>query len=214
MAMSASSEQRASESAAPSTAFERFAGLGGIITGLSSLLYAVFFLLVKGSLHAYLPSIFLALGAFFATAVLVAVYDRVRTTDSPFALWALLIGIIGQMGAAVAGMGGLAAVISGLKAPSGPNLADPRGFLTFGITGVSFLVFSWLIVRSGRLPRGLGYLGYANGILVIALYLGTLLTSNDTTSLFILVPGGLASLLSTPIWYLWGGILFQRSRAA
>lgn len=200
-----------------SAAFGRFAGAGGIITGVSSLGYAVFFLLVQGSLHTYLPPIFLGLGGFFATTIVVAVYDRVRVADAQFALWGLLIGVVGQLGAAVAAAYGLATAISALKASGTaatfPNQADPRGFLTFGISGVSFLVFAWLIVRSGRLPRGLGYLGYANGILVIALYLGALLTSNDTKSLFILVPGGLASLITTPIWYLWAGIVLLRGRA-
>ena len=203
--------------ATQSPSFERFAGIGGIITGIFSLLYAVFFLLVSGHLHDLLPPIFLGVGGLLATAVMVAVYGRVRDAEPGFALWALLLGATSGVGTAVSSAYSLANVVSGITLTADqkkfPNQADPRGFLTFGLTGVAFLVIAWLIVRSGRLPRGLGYLGYANGVLILALYLGTLLTSNDTKSLFILVPGGLASLIATPVWYLWIGSALARSRA-
>jgi hypothetical protein len=42
------------------------------------------------------------------------------------------------------------------------------------------------------MPAGLAYLGYILAVLLVALFLGALL-SNDTKSLFVLVPGGLAS---------------------
>jgi hypothetical protein len=201
---------------ARSTAFERFAGVAGIVTGVSSLLYAVFFLLVTGALHDYLPSILLAIGGLAATAVLVALHARVRTADATFAAWALALGLIGQMGTAIHGVYGLAGVID--KAPAGgvgsaaPNPVDPAGFLAFGVVGLSLFVFSWLIVRSGQLPRGLGYLGYVLAVLLVALFLGALLT-NDTKSPFVLVPGGLASLLATPMWNIWLGAVFLRSAA-
>ncbi len=200
-----------------SAPFERFAAFAAIVTGLSSLFYAVFFLLVTGALHDYLPSLFLALGGLLATAVLTALYQRVRAAEPTFAAWALGLGFIGQVGTAIHGVYGLASVISG--APSGgvgtsaPNPVDPAGFLAFGLTGLSTLVFAWLIVRSGQLPRGLGYLGYALGVFLIALFLGALLT-NTAKSLFVLVPGGLASLLATPIWNFWLGATFLRRRSA
>ncbi len=196
-----------------SAAFERFAGIAGILTGVSSLLYAVFFLLVSGTLHDYLPSILLALGGLAATAVLTAVYSRVREADTTFAVWALGLGVVGQMGAAIHGIYGLASVID--KSPASgvgttmPNSVDPAGFLAFGVAGVSMFVFSRLILRSGQLPSGLGYLGYVLAVLLVALFLGALL-SNDTKSLFVLVPGGLASLIATPVWNIWLGTTLLR----
>ena len=58
--------QATANSGANAITFDRFAGVCAIITGLSSVLYAVFFLLVRGSLNTYLPSVFLALGGFLA----------------------------------------------------------------------------------------------------------------------------------------------------
>ncbi|HEY7781639.1 MAG TPA: hypothetical protein VIC85_15640 [Ktedonobacterales bacterium] len=198
-----------------SGAFARFAGVGGLITGVSSVLYAVFFLLVKGQPHAVLPPLLLAIGGFFATAVTVAVYNRVRDADPIFALWALGLGLIGQLGATIHGVYGLALLN---PAPAGapnltglPNPLDPAGFLAFGVVGVSVFVFGWLIVRGGGLPRNLGYLGLVLGVLLVALFLGALL-AQSATSPFILVPGGLASLLATPIWNICLGLIFLRAR--
>src|SRR5690348_13916077 len=89
--------------------FDQFAGVSGIVTGVSSLLYAVFFLLVKGTLHDYLPAIFLVIGGLLALPVAVAIYLRVRGADEGFALFALLLAAVGYLGMAAHGMYGLAA---------------------------------------------------------------------------------------------------------
>lgn len=191
--------------AATSGGFDRFAGLSGIITGLSSLLYAVFFLLVKGTLHDYLPSILLALGGLLALPVAVAIYQRVRAAGDGFALLALLLAAVGYLGAAVHGIYGVAALVPQTVSQPALSEQDPRGFLAFGLTGLAVLVFAWLIVRSGAFPRALGYLGYLLGICLVALFLGNLLV-NDTHSLAILVPGGIASLIATPVWNFWLGL--------
>lgn len=201
--------------ASPSGAFERFAGVSGILTGLCSLLYAAFFLLVTGSLHDYLPPIFLAVGGFLALPVIVALYERTRAADPSFALWALLLAAGAYLGTAVHAIYGLALLVP-TKAQGDatlPSQQDPRGFLAFGVAGVAVLVFAWLVTRSAQLPRSLGYVGYVLGVAVIALFLGTLLT-NDLHSLAILVPGAVASLLATPIWNIWLGLIFLRGRAS
>lgn len=200
-----------------SAAFDRFAGIAGIVTGVSSLLYAVFFLLVKGAAHDLLPPLLLALGGFLAPAVAVALYARVRASDAMFAAWALLLALLGQFGTALHGVTDLANVLApAAHAPdlsTLPNPADPRGFSAFGVVGVAVFVFAWLIQRSGSLPRGLAYLGYALAVSLVALFLGALF-GNPASSLFILVPGGFASLIATPIWNIWLGALFLQRRGA
>lgn len=200
--------------ATQSAIFDRFAGVAGISTGILSLFYAVFYLLVKGRLHELLPSLFLGLGGLLATAVIIALHARVRAVDPLFASWALVLGLFGQLGAAVHGAYGFAqAVTPGLSGPDVshlPNSFDPLGFLTFGMVGVSIFVFAWLIIRSGGLPRQLGYLGYLLAVALVALYLGTLFV-NQTTSLFILIPGAIASLVATPAWNIWLGLRFLQA---
>lgn len=186
-----------------SASFDHFAGLAGISTGILSLLYAVFFLLVKGPLHAVLPSLFLSL-----------LYARVREAEPLFAAWALALALFGQMGAAVHGAYGFAQAVtprlSGPDVSKLPNPFDPLGFLAFGVVSLSVLVFAWLILQSGALPRGLGYLGLVLGVALVALFLGSLFV-NDTTSLAILIPGAVASLVATPAWNIWLGLRFLRA---
>ncbi len=199
----------ANSGSAPTMTFDRFAGVCAIITGLSSVLYAVFFLLVKGSLNTYLPSVFLALGGFLALPPLIAVYQRVRRAEEGFALWALLLAAVGYLGTAAHAIFGLAAVMpKSIDVGSAKDLnpADPRGFLAFFVTGVATLVFAWLIQRSGVFPVELAYVGYALGASVILLFLGNLVTGTNTNSLLILIPGAVASLLATPVWNLWLGL--------
>jgi hypothetical protein len=189
--------------------FDRFAGVCAIIAGLSSVLYAVFFLLVKGSLNTYMPPIFLALGSFLALAPLVVVYQRVRRAEEGFALWALLLAAVGYLGTAAHAVFGLAAVtpkVIDVGAAKDLSQTDPRGFLAFFVTGVAVLVFAWLIQRGGTFPVGLAYVGYVLGVSVILLFLGNLVTATNTSSPLILIPGAVASLLATPAWNLWLGL--------
>jgi hypothetical protein len=196
-------------SSARAIPFDRFAGVCAIITGLSSVLYAVFFLLVKGQLNVYLPPIFLALGSFLALAPLVAIYPQVRHEDEGFARWALLLAAVGYLGAAAHAIFSLAAAMpKAIEVGSARdlNLADPRGFLAFFVTGVAVLIFAWLIQRSGVFPVGLAYVGYALGVSLILLFLGNLATATNLSSPLILIPGAVASLLAAPAWNIWLGL--------
>jgi len=86
-----------------------------------------------------------------------------------------------------------------------PSQIDPRGLLTFGLAGVALFVISWLILKGGRLPKGLGYLGYLSGLLLIVLYLGRLIILSSASPV-ILVPAVLNGFLVNPIWYVWLGV--------
>jgi drug/metabolite transporter (DMT)-like permease len=73
-----------------SAPFETFAGVCVILSGVIGFLYAVAFVVLQ---HILLSGLFLMLGGLLSTAVLAAVYDRLRETEASFALWALLLGI-------------------------------------------------------------------------------------------------------------------------
>src|SRR5438105_2712618 len=146
-----------------SLAFERFASICALIVGLGDLLYAISFIILKGAL---LSDLFLMLGGLFSTAVLVALYARLRETDATFALWGLLLSIAGALGSAIHGGYDLANVVHPVSlvtdaaAAGVPNAIDPRGVLTFLIGGIGLFVMAWLIGCNERFPKMLSYLGY------------------------------------------------------
>jgi hypothetical protein len=174
--------------------------------------YSVSFIIL---INEPLSSFCLLANGLLASAVLVALYERLRATEPSFALWALLLGLAGGIGSAIHGGYDLAAVLRahGPVDPNLPSAMDPRGLLTFGATGVALWVNSWLILRSNQLPRALGYLGYGVAALSIVLYLGRLIVF-DAKNPIIVVPALVAGFVATPIFYIWlGASLWRGARA-
>lgn len=202
----------AASSPARASSFERLAGWCAILTGASGFLYAVSFVVLQNPL---LSGLFLMLGGLLGTAVLTAVYDRLKETDAAFALLTLLFGVAGALGAAVHGGYNLANAIN--PPPSLPtdlpNPVDPRGLLTFGAASIALFVIAWLIGRGVRFPRGLGYLAYLSAVLLLALYLGRLIIL-DPTSPLILVPALLNGFLINPALYVWLGLALLHGRSS
>ena len=198
----------ASTASMQSVSFERFAGMSAILAGIAALLYSICFVVLHNTL---LSPLFLMVSALLSTAALVAVYHRVRETDAAFALWALLLSFIGALGAAIHGGYDLANAINHAVVDTTlPSAIDPRGLLTFGITGLGLLGIAWLIGRSRQFPRGLSYWGYLLGVLLVVLYVTYLILVNTKNPL---IAGDvlLIGFVVNPIWYLWLGFaLWQR----
>lgn len=204
----------ASVASTSTRSFERFASVCAILAGIVGLLYAVSFVILRSTL---LSGLFLMLGGLLATAVLLAVYHRVRGTDATFALWAVLLSIAGALGSAAHGGYDLA---NALNTPTNtitetiarlPNPVDPRGLFTFGLVGLGLFILAWLIGRSGQFPRGLNYWGYLLASLLIILYLGRLILFSPTNPL-VFVPVLLSGFVVNPVWYLWLGFALWRGR--
>jgi hypothetical protein len=199
------------------TIYERFAGLCAVLVGIGSFLYAIAFtILVIGErppeLGVLLSSLFLTLIGLFSTVVLVAIYNRLRETDATFALLALLLGIAGALGSAVHGGYDLANAINPTAPPADlPSQIDPRGLLTFGVSGIALFIIAWLIWKGRQFPIGLAYLGWVSAILLIILYLGRLIVLAPT-NLVILVPALLNGFLVNPVWYIWLGVALWGAR--
>jgi hypothetical protein len=199
-------------------AYENFAGLCAILVGIGGFLYAVaFIILVIGGrapvLGVLLSSLFLMLIGLFSTAVLVAIYNRLREADATFALLALLLGIAGALGSSVHGGYDLANAINPpASVPADlPSQIDPRGLLTFAVSGIALFIIAWLIWKGRQFPRGLAYLGWVSAILLVILYLGRLIALNPT-NLVILVPALLNGFLINPAWYIWLGVALWVTR--
>ena len=189
-------------------AFERFAGACGIMAGLVGFSYALAFVVFRSQTFS---ALFLMLGGLLSSAVLVALYERVRHVDHAFALWALVLSGVGALGATIHGGYDLANAVHALPASPlhPPSEIDPRGLLTFGLSGVGLFVNAWLIGRGTQLPTGLSYVGYASALLSVALYLGRLIVLTPASPI-ILVPALLEGFLVNPAWYVWLGLSLWR----
>src|SRR4051794_20318211 len=91
---------RATDLTMPSTDYERFAGVCAMAAGVLGFVYSVAFVVLKNNL---LSALMLLLIGLLTTAVVVAVYGRLKETDASFALWGLLLGLAGGLGMAVHG---------------------------------------------------------------------------------------------------------------
>ena len=187
--------------------FERFGGYCAVLAGMAGFLYSVAFIILRSDL---LSALFLLLGGLFGTAALTALYERLRDTDSTFALWGLIFALAGAIGSTIHGGFDLSnALHPPATATDLPNPIDPRGLLTFGFASIGLFVFSWLILQSASFSKNFGYLGYLSAILMIILYLGRLIVL-QATSPVIVIPALLEGFLVNPIWYIWLGVMLLR----
>jgi hypothetical protein len=197
-----------------SKTFERFAGTCALVVGVGGLAYSLAFVvgLRTGSRTAVTAAaIFLFLGGLLSTAVMVGLHQRLRAADEGFARWAMLLGVVGSLGSAIHGAYDLAKIAGPPTLPTEiPNPVDPRGVLTFGVTGLAVLLFAALIRRGGGLPRGLGMLGALAGSLLVLVYLGRLLIFDPNHPALL----GVAALLGfvvNPAWFIWLGVSLRRA---
>ena len=188
--------------------FEHAAGWAAIASGGLGLLYAVAFLVLHS---AALSAACLLLGALASTVVFVALHARLGAANPPVALWALLVAMIGALGAMAHGGFDLANALHPPAAsnPDLPNAVDPRGLLTFGLSGLGTLVFAMLLQRDARTPRALAWLGILSALLSLALYLGRLIVLNPASPL-IALPAVAAGFVVNPIWYVGLGVVLMR----
>lgn len=191
----------------------RLAGVSALLAALSGVLYAVSFVILKNQL---LFSLFLLLGGLFSVAVFVELHQRLASQRAAMSLLALLFAALGAAGAMAHGAFDLAnalhppQVIPGLS--DLPSQTDPRGLATFALTGLAVLLWSDVIRKSGLLSKGLGYLGFLSGLLLLLTYAARLVIL-DATSLAVLGPALLEGFIVNPVWYLWLAVSFAKPGA-
>jgi len=191
--------------------YQKFSGICGLLAGVAGLLYLLLFILLKNP-AALFPSIALLAVGLLSSAVFVGLYYHVRNADEGFALWGLLLGMGGAGGAAIHAAFDLSNNLHPPEVAFGyANPIDPRGFLTFAVTGVALMVLSGLILRGKTLPRRVGYLGLFTGGLLILLYLSYLIILDATNPLVLLLV--IVSGILQPVWFLWLGWTFIQAKA-
>jgi hypothetical protein len=200
--------------ATPSNRFRSFAGSCALIIAAGNVGYAVAFLIIRpdnpdgGTASAAL----LALGGLLAIPVFIALYRILAEREPDFALLALVLGAAGAIGATVHGAYDIA---NEINPPADfnddlPNAIDPRGLLTFGVTGLALASVSYAILASGALPRSLGQLAGVLSVLLLFVY-AMRLTVLDPDDAIVVAPAALTGFVLSPIYYVWLGLTLRRS---
>lgn len=181
------------------SSFDRYAGWLSILAGVTGVGYALAFVVLK---DGRLSAVFLTLAPLLAVAGLVAVFQRVREVDSGYATLALALGVFGSLAASTHGAYDLANILHppGGELPGLPSAVDPRGYGTFGLTGIALAILSGLSRRTTEIPAWVGPLGLILGLFLIITWLGRLIVL-DATSVLVLGPALVSGLLS-PIFFL------------
>src|SRR5438094_2715947 len=189
--------------------YRRFSGFCALAAAVSGLLYSVSFIIIARTAPAtgsLLAGLFLLAGGLLATVVMVTLYHLTREVDHGFAAWALAIGVIGALGSAAHGGFDLA---NGIHPPSATNVfpseVDPRGLMTFGLTGIAILVFARLAGQNPAFPPRLAMWGLLAAVLLEVLYLGRLVIL-DATNPVVVAAALLGGFIVNPVWYGWLGV--------
>jgi len=193
--------------------FERFAAQAARCVAVMGFLYtALFVVVVENGARwaAILTSILLLGGALLSSVVFIALYGRLHLIDPLISLWVTLLGFAAAIGSALHGGYDLGVLIKTPDAYSTtvPNFTDPRGLATFGLAGLSILLFSLLMARTVEFPETLIRIGYGTAVLLGLVYLGRLVFLDPKNPL-IAIAAVLAGFVFTPAWYAWVGAILQ-----
>lgn len=202
--------------AMPSRSYERFAGRCALLVAAVGLAYSLTFVIVVADEPKWAQvanAVFLLSGGLLAVAVLIAVYGRLRDVEPAFALLALVLGLASGLGSAIHGAEEFALEVrkEGVS-ETGLSAVDPRGFLTFAVSGLAFLLVGWLVRRGGFFPRRLGDLSLLAGFLLLLVYLGRLIIF-DPDNAALLVVAAVTGFVVTPALYAWLGLVLRRAAA-
>jgi hypothetical protein len=149
------------------------------------------------------------IGATLAAPVAVALYLRLRETDRAFALLALLFGFVAALGQLENSSLTLAKEVGDMVGES----SDPAGHFRFGLLGLSLFTIGWLIVQGAALPRRLGQVAEAGGVLLVLTYLGRLTGFIDPGTPITTLPPLLYGIVVHPLFYVWLGRVLRREAA-
>jgi len=199
--------------------FEPWAGLAAILAGIGGVIYSVAFLggVVLGAnptLGMLVASIALMVGGVLSLFVLVAIYRRLLPVSPGVALLGLTLALMGALGSVLHGGFDLANVVNPpaadvLTEAGLPSPVDPRGLLTFGMSGLGLLVLAAQARRTGALSNRVATLGVILGILLVIVYLGRLIVLVPTNPL-VAIPAGLTGVIVAPVFYVWLGLELRR----
>lgn len=188
--------------------FVRFGGLAGILLAVTSwAAVAEYYTVARGGTDVVGNEGFqflYALIGFWALIGIVAVRERVRSAGESWSFFATLVGAIAAVGTIGSGVYEAATFrATGQQAAIDP--VSPLGLMTFGLTGVWFLITALLMWRTD-LPKLLTVLGF---VAVADLFVG-FVASLAAISALATLAGIVAGAVGGPLFWLWLGILLRR----
>lgn len=197
--------------------FIRFGGLAAILLALTSwaavLTYSTLTQPAPDAPPSAFTNLFLghqifqflyALIAFWALFAVVAVYYRMRVVGEAWSFFATLIGVTASAATMVAAMYDVANLR--LDPPvAGASPVNPLGVMSFGLTGLWFLIANLLLWRT-KTPRLLVLLGFVATADLLAGFVGGLSENGGLVYLTSVIAGAIGG----PIYWLWLGRLLRR----
>ncbi len=192
----------------------RAASVCAILAAVCGELYSISFVIVARSsptLGDGLAGAFLLLGGLLSIAALSGLFRAVNGVDTPPALLALGLALLAGGGAAAHGGYDLANALNPppTAIPDLPSPVDPRGLLTFGVSGIAIGCFAIAMKRAEGFPAGLVTGGYVLAALLVIVYLARLIILNASNPL-VLGAAGLTGFIVNPGWYVWLGVVLRR----
>ena len=195
--------------------FVRFGGLAGILLAITSWSAVVgYYTVAKGGTDLVGMQVFdllYALTAFWALFAIVAVYWVIRPQGEAWSFFATLVGVVASIGTMTASLYRIAAIRDALlanatSAPSGASPTDPLNVMTFGLTGLWFLIANVFLWRMSTMPRLLVLLGFVAVADLFAGYFGSLSGLDGLVTLAGIVAGAVGG----PLYWLWLGFRLRR----
>jgi hypothetical protein len=188
--------------------FVRFGGLAAMLVALTSwaavLAYAGIVQPDGAGPGLQIFPFLYALVAFWALFAIVAVYYRVRSVGEAWAFFATLVGIAAAGGTMVAAMYEVANLRQNPPLV-GVSPTNPLGVVSFGLTGLWFLIANLLLWRTTT-PRVLVLLGFVAAADLFAGFVAGLSENAGVVYLASLIAGAIGG----PIYWLWLGRQLRR----
>ncbi len=134
-----------------------------------------------------------------ALPVLFALHQLHRSAAPTGSLVALIIGVIAALSAAV-----FQIIFIVTRKTYGDSVT-----LSYGIFGLSLVIYGYLALTDKTLPRGLAWFGIVAGIGYVLVIAGFILGGENHPLTYV---GGLAAIIGYPTWAIWlGRQLLSRS---
>lgn len=154
----------------------------------------------------------------FAIAVVLSTSELVRSVNEGLVRWTSTLAIIGYATAVVwyfaLQQANPSLAIKYVQADEatraavaliGPLSLDPQFWMSYGLTGLWFIVMNWLANRDDQLPKFLSYLGVLAGVASWLVVAGSSLSSSGIET-----AGFVISSITLIAWYIWTGFVLRR----